>query len=451
MGGIAVKLVLAAGAVAAAGGATAQPPQKVTPPIAVYWMSASTQTGFGMPGMGGGRPDPGAMMRMMMGGGGAANRTLTLQLGSSQTNPAPTADHLPPAGLNMGQALPLLTPKIPPREPPAEREDIPPEYRKPQGRILIFWGCGEHARPGQPVVIDFATLGAGQAPAGLAALRGLTVTGQTPPSPSRNKTYGEWPNEKSRLEVPANGSLAGAHTVKGDYSPQIDFTLAPDQDFLGPLTLTTNARQPGGWVNLGWSPVANAQAYLATAMGGAEGPGGGATMVLWSSSETGGTGFVAPEYLSNGDISRLVANKTLMGPAARTCAVPKEVLDAMPQGMVSMTAYGGEANFVYPPRPADPKVTWNQQWAVKVRYRSATGGLLGMEMPDMGGAAAPGPGRRGGRGGPPVIVDGEGGGGPAGAPPPPAQPRKPKAGDILKGLGGLGGLAGGVGGLPFPH
>jgi hypothetical protein len=63
-----------------------------------------------------------------------------------------------------------------------------------------------------------------------------------------------------------------------------------------------------------------------------------------------------------------------MGPATKTCAVPKEVLDAMPQGLLQMAAYRGEANFVYPPKPADPKVAWNQQWQVKVRYRSATGG-----------------------------------------------------------------------------
>jgi hypothetical protein len=132
-----------------------------------------------------------------------------------------------------------------------------------------------------------------------------------------------------------------------------------------------------------------------------------------------------PEYLSGPDISRLVANKTLMGPATRACVVPKEVMDAMPQGLVQLAAYGGEANFVYPPRPTDPKVAWNQQWAVKVRYRSATGGLLGMEMPQMGGrpasaSAAPGRGQP--------------------QPQPGQPPKAPSASDILKKglLGGFG-------------
>jgi hypothetical protein len=92
-----------------------------------------------------------------------------------------------------------------------------------------------------------------------------------------------------------------------------------------------------------------------------------------------------------------------------------------------MVAYRGEANFVYPPKPADPKVAWNQQWTVKVRYRSATGGLLGMAMPQM-------PGRAGGYPIPPSAENP--------APQQPGQPpRKPKASDILKGLGGL----------PFPR
>jgi len=392
--GLGKKLALVAGVAATATAATAQPAgQKVTGPIAVYWVSAQTQTGFGMPAMGaggGGRPDTGAMMRAMMGGGGGANKSLTLQLGSSQTNPAPAAEHLPPQGLQAGPSLPLVSPKkAPPPEP--ETPSLPREYQKPRGKMLIFWGCGEHAKPGQPVVIDFAQLDpakmkAGQVPAGFAALsRGFGVSPMRPPSPSRNTTYGEWPNEKTRTQVPSAGSLIGEHTIQGNYNPQIRFRLDEDQDFLGPLNLTTNAKAPGGWANLGWNLVGNAQAYLATAVGGSQD-----TVVMWTSSETQAAAFAMPDYLSQGDISRLVASKALMGPATRACAAPKEVLDAMPQGLVQLVAYGGEANFVYPPRPSDPKVAWNQQWAVKVRYRSSTGGLLGMAMPQMGEAGVPG-------------------------------------------------------------
>jgi hypothetical protein len=36
----------------------------------------------------------------------------------------------------------------------------------------------------------------------------------------------------------------------------------------------------------------------------------------------------------------------------------------------NMYAYGPEAGFAYPPRPADPKVAWKPEWTTRVRYRS---------------------------------------------------------------------------------
>jgi hypothetical protein len=357
-------------------------------------------------------------------GGGGANKSLMLQLGSSQTAPAPAADHLPPAALQAGQALPLVTPKVIPTTPVERGPEIPREFQKPRGKMLIFWGCGERARPGQPVVIDFAKMAAGQMPQAMAGFRGIDYRPMQPPAAGRNRTYGEWPNEKTRTAVPSNGSLVGPHTIQGNYSPEISFILEEDQDFLGALNLTTNTRAPGGWVNLGWNLVGNAQAYYATAMGG-----DGETMAMWTSSETQAAAFAMPDYLSPSDINRLVASKALMGPATRSCAVPKEFLDAAPSAITQLAAFGGEANFVYPPRPTDPKVTWNQQWAVKVRYRSATGGLLGQEMPNMGG------GRRAGVPGMPPQQPGQ---------PPQQPPKAPSAADILR-QGILGG------GLPFPR
>ncbi len=152
---------------------------------------------------------------------------------------------------------------------------------------------------------------------------------------------------------------------------------------------------------------------------------------MWSSSEIQASAFSNPDFLSQSDINRLVANKTLMGPAQKTCAVPKEFMDAAPSAMVQLMAYGGEANFVHPPRPTDPKVTWNQQWAVKVRYRSATGGILGQDMSEMMGG-----GRRAGAPGMPPQQPGR--------QQPQQPPKPPSAADILR-QGILGG------GLPFPR
>lgn len=408
------------------------PKQVVTGPVAVYWISAQTASGFGagMTGGGGKTPSAGDMMRMMMGGrGGGAQKALTLQLGSSH-KPAgpPEANHLPPEGLGAGPSLPLVTPqavRAEPAEPGEQGPELPREYRKPKGRMLIFWGCGETARPGQPVVIDFAQMADGKLPPGLAALgRGIDYTPMRPPSPTRNATYGEWPNAKTRTSVPSEGSLVGEHVVRGGYSPEIRFALNASQDFLGPLTLTTNSLGPSGAGLLGWSPVAGAQGYLAMAVGGAQD-----TVVIWTSSEIQAAAFALPDYLSNADLARLVASRALMGPQTTRCAIPKEAVAAAPQALVQMTAYGAEANFASPPRPQDPAVPWNIDWTVKVRYRSQTGGILGM--------ADPFASRQTGQSGqsPP---DGEGGG-PAEGKPPPAKPpaRRPGLGDIMRGLGGI--------------
>jgi len=392
--GMGKKLGLLAGAAIVATAATAQPAgQKVTGPVAVYWMSAQTQSGFGVSGMAaGGRPSLSQMMGMIS-GGASAQHSLILQLGSVQKpTGAPTAEHLPPQGLGAGASLPLATPEPVPQaaqkpeepEPPA----VPREYQKPKGKMLIFWGCGEHAGAGQPVVIDFAQMAEGKIPAGMAVLtKGFDFKRMQPPSVRRYATYGEWPNAQGRTNVPPTGSLVGAHTIRGDYSPEIKFNLSADQDFLGPMTLTTNTKTPGGPAQLGWAPVSGARAYAATVIGaGGGGRGGGdPVVVLWTSSETQAAAFALPDYITPGDLAHGVETHALMGPQTTSCAVPKEVVDAAPQGLLQMAAYGGEANFVYPPRPTDPKVAWNQQWQVKVRYRSATGGLLGMTMPGGGG------------------------------------------------------------------
>src|SRR3546814_14080993 len=40
-------------------------------------------------------------------------------------------------------------------------------FERPKGRMLLFWGCGAKPGPGQPVVIDFSKLAAGQMPPNL--------------------------------------------------------------------------------------------------------------------------------------------------------------------------------------------------------------------------------------------------------------------------------------------
>jgi hypothetical protein len=56
--------------------------------------------------------------------------------------------------------------------------------------------------------------------------------------------------------------------------------------------------------------------------------------------------------------------------------------------MLRAIAYGTELNMAYPPRPTDPKIAWEPDWNVKLRVKSMTTTMMGMEGgDDMPGAA----------------------------------------------------------------
>jgi hypothetical protein len=332
-------------------------------------------------------------MQAMMANPNAVSHSLVLQLGSTRKPEGgdPTAEHDPPDGLGAGPVLPLVTPQAQPAHEEHEAGP-PPQYQQPHGKILIFWGCGEHAGPGQPFVIDFANLGAQKGGEQFMALaRGLGVTPMQPPSPARNATYGEWPNAQSQTSVPGDGSLQGAHTIKGNYTPEIHFNLSPDQDFLPPFQLTTNTKNPSGSASLGWRHVDGAKGYFATMFGGA----GQDQIVMWTSSQAGqASAFALPDYLSDGEIDRLVGNHVLMAPSQTDCTIPEEAVQAAGRGgFFNLVAYGGESNISSPPRPAPPQ-PWHVAWEVKLRYRSSTSGLVGMDLARMmGGRGGQDPGQ----------------------------------------------------------
>ena len=381
---------MASGAVLAVGIAAlaAAAPAPATGPAtgggtATYWMTADTMSGMGgLMGAGGGRR---AIMGAMLGrGGGMGNgfvRTLRLQLGGT-ARPAgePSAEHDVPPGLQVGPSLPLVSPHAVVTSSEPEPTQWPTNVERPRGRILIYWGCGEHARPGQPVVIDFATIQSGHMPPAFAS---MNFHSETPPSAGRFPTYGEWPNQRSQTRVPDNGSLVGDHVVRGNYSPEIHFTLAPGQDFLAPVTLVSNAKSPSGSVPVVWQPVGGARAWFAMAMGAGQ----NGDMVIWSSAES-QTFAMAMDDLPDNEIARLVQQRVLMPAPTDRCTVPSEVAQAGQGMMYTLTAFGGESNFSHPLRPARAPASWHPDWTVKFRSKSAYMGLLGMNMNEMTGGHA---------------------------------------------------------------
>ncbi len=376
--------------------------QNVKPPKVQLWMDVSTGGMAGLPemelpaGMGGlfgGRPGMGgnASYGMARGMNVMPPRVLDIAMYNS-LRPGVESSQAIPSGMRMGDSLPLIPP---PQAAPREREpgEVPDEMRRetPKGRILIYWGCGETVRRGQPRVIDLARgnpADFGAAFAGRhAADRGARITPQ----------HVLYPNERSRNALPRDSSLVGEHRVQGDGVPaSMKFTLGEAQNLMPAIDL----RSRGGLadsVGLSWSTVPNARAYYLHAMGQV-----GNDTVMWSSAETGDSGMGLFDYLPNATIERWVRESVLLKPETTSCAVPKGIFAAQDGGggrrgdgdgaMLRMIAYGGESNFAYPPRPADPRATWEPEWAVRVRVKANTMAMLGEEQGGRGSAASAAPG-----------------------------------------------------------
>lgn len=341
-----------------------------TGPVARYDMRAGTVSGMGAMGAGG----MGSVMGAMFGGGrNKVQKELYLRLGSSTgpTSGNPKADHFMPSVAKLGKSVALATP----REEREAVDEIPGE--RPRGRILIYWGCAEHAPKGQPVVIDLARLAQGQMPPGLWT---TTILRDWGPSLRNSRTFGRWPAEDNKY-VKSDSSLLGAHRIAGNYSPEITFTLT--KDFMPALT-TQSAVQASGAALLSWNAIPEATGYHAYLMGGKQGPDGQmGDMVMWSSSTSRQFGGGLTDWLSPDQAARLVREKTLLAPATTSCMIPAEVRrDAPDFKFGTLTAFGPQEDFAYPPRPADPKAAWNLQWTARIRHRSFTSW---MDMPGMPG------------------------------------------------------------------
>jgi hypothetical protein len=346
--------ILAAAAAVTIGAAPAKDP----PPIANYWMDVATASGLGAGMTAGARPNMGQIMSMMN-GGSSVGHTLDLRLASKDKAAAPQADHLIPAGLQMGASLPLITPARVVETPTTP--GMPAQWQQPKGRMLIYWGCGEHVSAGQPTVVDFSQMVPGKVPPGMAALASMAhvVSG-----PTSAPGFGRWPNDKDSRAVPATGSLLGAHQVQANYAPPIAFSLAAGQDFMPALGLREAGTMPSGADRLMWQPAAQATGY-ALAMFGSN---GGGDVVMWSSARS--AQMAALDYLAPAEVKRLVAAGAVLPPSASECLLPAEVAAAAPAGMMMMIGYGPEAFFAE--KPKAPK------WTTRVRYKTTASVMRGM-------------------------------------------------------------------------
>ena len=348
--------------------------------VARYTIDAGTTSGMAAMAAGGG--GVGSVLGALGGGGNQVVHELYLRLGSTR---APTGeargDHFMPAGARLGQSVPLETPRSV-STPRGESTSQPGQMQMPEGRLLLFWGCGEHAGPGQPVVIDFARMARGEVPPGLYANFGNLPEAWSVNS-GNSRTYGEWPNSRDSKRVEANSSLLGAHRIASSYAPEIAFDLA--DDFMPALRPATRDMASGA-VNLSWNGLDKATGYYAWVM--ATNPEGNSRdMVWWTSSSKQAFGGPMSDWISPAAARQLIADGTVMPPSQTNCAIPAEVRQAGgPMMMTQLFAYGPQANFSYPERPRNAPASWEPEWIARVRFRANSMVMHGMPgMGDFGG------------------------------------------------------------------
>ena len=401
------RIALATATLVTTGAVCAQaakgPAQVVKPPVSQAWIDVATFAGFGMPG-GGGAPNPMSMMGGMFGGGqgggrntfgmtqtGSTGRWVDVTLYTSRNPSLAEGTQAVPAGTQLAPTLKLVSPTVEKGKPPAPGDDtvVEHEYERPKGKMYLYWGCGDTVRAGQPRVLDMATA----KPEDF----GKFFTSRRATQRGAHSAPGRpiWPNEVDFRMVPDNASLVGDHAFTGQGVPEgFKFAIGAQQDIMPPIALKQT--DAGGATQLEWAALPTARAYFIAAMGakgGMGGMGGGAEaeMVFWTSSEVPEIGMGLIDYQTNPAVDRWLKEKVLLEPSVTRCTVPKGIFGEGGGAMLRMIAYGSELNLAHPPRPTDPKIAWEPQWAVKLRVKSVNNAMLGMDMSEM----QRGSGRRG--------------------------------------------------------
>lgn len=291
----------------------------------------------------------------------AVSRLMDLRL----TNPSDipdgaVAEHVVPEGMRIGPALPLAGE----RRTTGGGGAADGPAGEPEGKVLIYWGCGETVPKGQPLVIDLKAMAAMVPPEVMAMARqsraargkGEAVAAQTLPP----RVLG-WPaGDRSFRGIPAEASAVGEHVVKGSFfSPEIRYALGAGMDFLEPMNLKAQSGDTRAAVPLGWDRSSRARGFNLNAVGAV----GEKEMVLWMAAK----------------------DKNPMLPASQVaCTIPAGIFEKAQMGMVMGEVVGPSENFAFPPqKPGDKKPL---QWTAKVRVSASDTAMLGIGQAASGAA-----------------------------------------------------------------
>lgn len=336
--------------------AAAAQQQEVRPPIAQLWMDVATNA-LAIPG-GGRMPSFGSGQNAFGNTRFAFGRYVDIALQVRTRPQGIQATQAIPQRMNMGASLPLDPFRTAPQRQGGPTAD-PTQVEQPKGRVLLYWGCGAEVRSGQPRIVDFATA--------TPQRWGSVLAGRFSPERGATAEPGRslWPNDRNKQMLPEGNSLVGDHTITGDGVPAgFRFSIGANQDLMPAIELNVQG-EPSGSLLLQWRSIPTARSYFVSAFGAK-----GTDFIIWSSSELPDAGMGLIDFLSNANIERWTADRVLLPATATQCAIPRGIFAGSDGAIARMAAHGAELNLASPPRPADPRTPWEQQWAVRVRVKS---------------------------------------------------------------------------------
>jgi hypothetical protein len=398
------RTIVALALVTALAALPASSQQGKNPPTNLF-IDVSTQSMAGMPDMGGMMGGLGGFMARRMGGADASKPTYPTTRGTggltgqyldialhNTLKPGVEAQDMIPGGLNLGRSLTLI-----PIEPSTSNKGEPSgKIPDVEVKISEYWGCGAAVRPGQPKVATFKVKGGTINSKG--GMQGVDFqsTGSLSKglfAPDRDidlkPGYVYWPNHKHGMQVPSGARLAGDHKIVGDGIPaSMQFQVQQASDFMPKLALRSQGELTDA-IGLSWPMVDRARAYFITGMHMETTGENSYSLVTWSSADVAGAGSDLHAYLTGSYIDKWLKQKVLLPATATNCTIPKGIFAGAPggqgamPGMLMMTAYGPESWITYPPKPADPKQPWNPEWSVRLRAKSSTMSMLGLDFGNM--------------------------------------------------------------------